>query len=54
MKYEYKAVRTYHDDNSRLTKAFNDGYEFVRASEYVPTEPLAPGYIEYILCKPIT
>ena len=60
-KYKYKVVRTYDDGNnsemSELTSAFDDGYEFVRASEYVPEanyiERRRYGYIEYILRKEV-
>ena len=55
---QYKVVRTYDDGKTveeRLQKAFDEGYEFVRASEYVPkgnhNETRRFGYIEYILVK---
>lgn len=55
MIYEYKVVRTWDDGKCTefLEKAFKEGYEFVRASEYVPSETHGGirryGYIEYIL-----
>lgn len=61
-KYRYKVVRTYDDgendsEMSKLTSAFDDGYEFVRASEYVPEVTHSNirryGYIEYILRKEV-
>lgn len=58
-RYKYKVVRTY-DDNKyevNLQSAFDDGYEFVRASEYVPeithSGTRRYGYIEYILRKEV-
>ena len=59
MLYEYKVVRTWDDGiyTDLLENAFKEGYEFVRASEYVPSENHKGirryGYIEYILRKPI-
>ena len=59
MEYEYKVVRTYDDGQyaDLLNKAFDEGYEFVRASEFVPARRTSNGiirfgYIEYILMKP--
>jgi hypothetical protein len=55
MLYEYKVVRTWDDGKytELLEKAFKEGYEFVRASEYVPSATYGGmrryGYIEYIL-----
>lgn len=51
--YEYIVVRSY-GPNSKgkaidLEAAFKDGYEFVRASEFVEGEAEFAGYIEYIL-----
>ncbi len=53
-------VRTYDDGNTKeqsLQKAFDSGYEFVRASEYIPEanhdHTRRYGYIEYILAKEI-
>lgn len=54
---KYKVVRTYDDGKNTelLTSAFDAGYEFVRASEYVPevihNGTRRYGYIEYILKK---
>ena len=55
---QYKVVRTYDDGKTseeRLQKAFDEGYEFVRASEYVPEAihngSRRFGYIEYVLAK---
>ena len=57
---QYKVVRTYDDGKTvedRLQKAFDEGYEFVRASEYIPeaTHNGARrfGYIEYVLAKKV-
>ena len=58
-KYIYRVERTFDDSDceKHLQNAFNEGYEFVRASEYVPevthngTRRL--GYIEYILRKEV-
>lgn len=54
----YKVVRTYDDKDDTtndLQKAFNEGWQFVRVSEYVPAERHGRytryGYIEYILSK---
>ncbi len=59
-KYEYKVVRTYDDGTDptcKLQSAFGIGYEFVRASEYVPEAihngTRRYGYIEYILRKEV-
>lgn len=56
----YKVVRTYDDGTtlaSKLQSAFDVGYEFVRASEYVPEATHNGnrrfGYIEYILKKEV-
>lgn len=44
-------------DIDLLQQAFDDGWQFVRASEYVPTGTynhiIRYGYIEYILCKKV-
>lgn len=59
MKYEYKVVRSYDDGDydEPLQRAFEKGYEFVRASEYVPEVTHSGvrryGYIEYILRKEV-
>lgn len=57
--YIYKVVRTYDEGDKMmwLEKAFNEGYEFVHASEHVE-ETLNRstrrfGYIEYILRKEV-
>ena len=58
MEYEYKAVRTYDDGKYEelLNRAFDEGYEFIRASEYVPASKeggrFRYGYIEYVVRKP--
>lgn len=56
----YKVVRTYDDGKTKdrlLQDAFDGGYEFVRASEYIPETThdgtRRYGYIEYILKKEI-
>lgn len=56
---KYKVVRTY-DDKARtdeLQSAFYEGWEFVRASEYIPEATHHGirrfGYIEYILVKEV-
>ena len=56
----YKVVRTYDDGKTKdrlLQDAFDSGYEFVRASEYIPEtthdETRRYGYIEYILKKEV-
>lgn len=53
--YKYIIVRSYTDgcktQDSDLAKAFNDGYEFVRASEVVKNDCGFSNYIEYILRK---
>ena len=54
---EYKVVRSYDGGNFEtiLQKAFNEGFEFVRASEFIPESrhngTIRYGYIEYILKK---
>lgn len=58
-RYKYKVVRTYDDYRTTelLTSVFDAGYEFVRASEYVPEANHGGvrryGYIEYILRKEV-
>lgn len=53
----YKVVRSYTSGSttkeSDLKQAFNDGYEFVRASEVVENSKGYVNYIEYILRKEI-
>ncbi len=58
--YIYKVVRTYDDGKAPyqlLQDAFDDEYEFVRASEYIPESnhngTRRYGYIEYILRKEV-
>lgn len=57
MKKIFKAVRSYGPDNSTgnrlLNEEFDEGWQFVRASEYVLPEASKAGYIEYILCKEV-
>ena len=59
LKKKYKVVRTYDGGTyeEELKKAFEDGYEFVRASEFIPSETrsgvIRYGYIEYILVKEV-
>ena len=56
-KIEYKVVRSYGPNSTSQTilldKAFEEGYQFVRASEYIEGEDDKAGYIEYILCKEV-
>ena len=51
--YEYREVRSFHSSSSvsdsSLDTYLKAGYEFVRASEYVPPHGNSVGYIEYIL-----
>lgn len=56
--YTYKVVRTYDWGDGRmddLNNLFKEGYEFVRASEFVPEVihhgTIRSGYIEYIVRK---
>lgn len=55
--YKYKLVRSYTSDCSakekEVVEAFNNGYEFVRASEVVKNGGGNCDYIEYILRKEI-
>lgn len=58
MREKYKVVRSYDDGKTgedKLQREFDDGWKFVRASEYVPEATHNGvrrfGYIEYILCK---
>lgn len=56
-KYEYKVVRSFGPGSSKcsdsLTEAFNEGWEFVRASDYIPNYDNGRytyyGFIEYVL-----
>ena len=54
---KYKVVRSYTPDSegssTKLEQAFNDGWEFVRASEFIPPTKYKSGYIEYILKKEV-
>ena len=51
--YEYKVVRSYGPtsvgESKDLEEAFKEGYEFVRASDYIEGGRGYAGYIEYIL-----
>lgn len=51
--YEYKVVRSYGPTSNGkakdLEEAFEEGYKFVRASEYIEGSAGKAGYIEYIL-----
>ena len=51
--YEYKVVRSYGPSSvgkaKDLEEAFKEGYEFVRASDYIEGGGGYAGYIEYIL-----
>ena len=55
-KVRYKVVRSYNLVSSGGTKslvdAFADGWEFVRASEYIPRDSCV-GFFEYILRKEV-
>lgn len=63
MAKKYKVVRSFDsvhpkDKNNELQNAFNDGWQFERASEYVPPQNYSGyvetvGYIEYILFKEV-
>ena len=55
---KYTVVRTYAEGTIlevKLQSLFNEGWQFVRASEYIPSEinngVRRYGYIEYILAK---
>ena len=55
---KYSVVRTYESGTNcekDLQNAFDDGWQFVRASEYIPESVhdgvRRYGYIEYVLCK---
>lgn len=51
--YKYIEVRSFAPDSNasdvRLNNYLNTGYEFVRASEFIPSQGQKAGYIEYIL-----
>lgn len=57
MSFKYKVVRTYEDGakTDELEQAFEDGWRFLRANEFVPMSKYDGiyryGYIEYILYK---
>jgi hypothetical protein len=60
MAKEYKVVRSYDDGTDKymsLQNLFDEGWQFERASEYVPwkedNKTLRYGYIEYILFKEV-
>lgn len=56
---QYKVIRSYHNgevvDGAKLDDAFKEGWQFERASEYVPIVVRETttffGYIEYLLSK---
>lgn len=57
----YKVVRTYDRGKAEyknLEQAFQEGYEFVRASEYIPPQiakgDMYYGFIEYIVAKEVS
>lgn len=53
---EYKVVRSYEYGGTRETELqeyLDKGYEFLRASEYIPPTKERYGYIEYILVKEV-
>lgn len=51
--YKYRMVRSFapncNKSGEELDKYFAAGYEFVRASEFIPPQDDKAGYIEYIL-----
>ena len=53
LEYEYRMVRSFcpnsYQSGDELDKYLAAGYEFVRASELVPSQGTKAGYIEYIL-----
>jgi len=59
MMKKYKLVRSYHNgkESNSINSLFDDGWEFVHASEFVPAcedaRYIHYGYIEYILCKEV-
>ena len=61
MAKEYKVVRSFDYGTDRelsLQNAFEEGWQFERASEYVPSNSYSEGYvtygyIEYILFKEV-
>lgn len=49
---KFKVVRVYRQKGlSELNEAFEQGWQFVRASEFVPEYSSSQGYIEYILFR---
>jgi hypothetical protein len=52
-----KVVRSYGPASDRvntdLEAAFKEGWQFERASEYIPSHGGSAGYIEYILYKEV-
>ena len=52
MQYKYKMVRSY-TKGKELNEAFNDGWEFVRASDLIKNTNGYCDYIEYILRKEV-
>lgn len=53
----YKVVRSFAPNcgtsSGDLEKAFDDGWEFIRASELIPQQGNKVGYLEYVLKKEI-
>ena len=57
----YKMVRSFHNgksyEDSNLNSLLKAGWEFVRASEFIPSfedsHLIHYGYVEYILCKEV-
>lgn len=51
--YEYRMVRSFapscNQSGDMLDRYLKAGYEFVRASEFIPPQQDKAGYIEYIL-----
>lgn len=56
-KYAYTTARSYTPscamDNKEVIALLEKGYEFVRASEFVPPNAGKAGYIEYVLRIPL-
>lgn len=53
---EYKVVRSYEGGKTRETELqeyLGNGYDYLRASEYIPPTKERYGYIEYILVKEV-
>ncbi len=57
MPYKYKMVRSYTSGNNKsgrdLNEAFDNGWEFVRASDLIKNHSDYCDYIEYILRKEV-